>query len=70
MAVLADSKLRQLEYFESHAPIWMVHAGGVGLSGAAAAELTARTREARAAYDALVAIRAAALSATQVWYNM
>ncbi len=69
MAVLADSKLKQLEYFESHAPIWTAHASGVGVSDAAMVELTARTQEARGAYDALVEIRAAALSATQVWYD-
>ncbi len=69
MPVLADSKLKQLEYFESHAPIWSSQGSGIGLSSGQTAELVARTAEARAAHAELVAIRAAAQSATQKWYD-
>ena len=69
MAVLADSKLKQLEYFESHTPIWVAAGSGLGLSDMQTAELAQRTAQARAAYGELVAIRAAAQSATQKWYD-
>lgn len=76
MDVLPESLARQLEYFESHALAggpWLEHAGlgpsQIGVTLAEVESLEGLTQEARAAYDAMLAARNAARSATQRWYD-
>lgn len=69
MAVLPDSKLLGLEYFEAHAPVWTGHEVALGLTVAGVVDLTSKTTKARTAYNALIAARNAAKNATQTWYD-
>lgn len=69
MPVLPDTKLTTLEYFEAHCPVWTGHEVAIGLSVAAVLDLTAKTTNARKAYNAMLAARTASKNATQSWYD-
>lgn len=69
MAILTNAKLENLEYFESHNPVWVANAVAVGLTTSATTDLAAKITKARTAYNALIAARNAAKTATQNWYD-
>lgn len=71
MAILPDSKLARVEFFEAHIAAWVTGAGtnSIGLSVAQTTALNTEITAARAAYDAMIIARDAAKSATQAFYN-
>ena len=69
MAILTNAKLENLEYFESHLPVWTGHEVAIGLSVASVALLSGKTSGARKAYNDMLAARNAAKTATQNWYD-
>jgi hypothetical protein len=66
MPTIPDTYLGKLEFFETHLPIWAVNPVAIGISATQIVELTARTDQARADFDAQVAEKANAINATQI----
>lgn len=64
MSVIPDKKVEQLQYFESHWPIWVANAAGIGVLPASANSFKTLTQAARAAYDSAQNARNAAKAAT------
>jgi hypothetical protein len=50
--IIPDTKVQQLQFCESHWPIWTTNAASIGLSTAQAATIKSLTQSARIAYDA------------------
>lgn len=69
MAVLPDSRLGQLEFFESHNSIWTSSSAGIGLTAAQMTTLVSLTTAARSTYQAMLAAQQASKNATQAWYD-
>jgi hypothetical protein len=66
MPTIPDTYLGKLEFFETHLPIWAVNPVAIGLIATQIVELTARTDQARADFDAQVAQKANAINSTQI----
>jgi hypothetical protein len=69
MAILNDSKLQNLEYFEAHTPVWAANAVAIGLTVANTTLLAGKVTSARKAYNDMIVARNAAKNATQTWYD-
>lgn len=69
MAVLPDSRLGQLEWFESHNSIWSTNFAALNLSASQMTTLVSLTSAARATYNAMLAAQQASKNATQAWYD-
>lgn len=64
MGVIPSKNVEQLEFFESHWPVWVANAAGIGVLPAAATSFKTLTQSARTAYDAAQNARNAAKAAT------
>src|SRR5690606_7536414 len=69
MPVVPNSRLGKIEFYEARLTPWENHAVAIGLSTAQVAALEVHVQAARAAYNAHLAARDAALAATQEFYN-
>jgi len=69
MPVLPETKLGQLEFFESHKDAWADHATEIGLQDSAISAFKPQITAARAAYSAMQIARDASKAATQNFYN-
>lgn len=74
MGILPNTRLARVEFFEAHDPVWAATAGGAGVGtiGLTSAQITAQTTkatDARTKYNAMIAAREAAKSATLAFYN-
>lgn len=69
MPVLPDTKLGQLEFFESHKDAWGDHAAAIGIQTSAISPFKAQITSARDAYNAMQIARDASKAATQSFYN-
>lgn len=68
-AIVPETRIGKIEFYEGHVAGWAAHASALGLTGVSVAALAALTAEARAAFTAHVAAQAAARAATQDFYN-
>jgi hypothetical protein len=64
MSVLPRTALEQIEFCETHVPVWAAAAGAIGLTAAQVATLNELTGDARGAYDDALAAREASKGAT------
>lgn len=64
MPVLPDTNLEQIQFCESHIPIWTAAPAAVGLTAAQVTALDTQTKAARAAYTAAQNARQASKAAT------
>lgn len=69
MAVLPETKLEQIQFCESHNPVWAANAAAIGLTAAQVTGLTTLTTAARASYSASQAARQASKGATTTFHN-
>jgi hypothetical protein len=69
MAILPDSLLSQLEFFETRNPEWAAAPANLGLSASQMSSMIALTTAARASYTAMQVARAESTNATQAWYD-
>ena len=69
MAVLPESKLEQIQFCESHIPVWSANAVAIGLTAAQVTTLTGQTTTARTSYTAALSTRQAAKAATTTFHN-
>lgn len=69
MSVLPMNRLDQVEFCESHWPVWEANAAAIGLTTAQTGALKSATTSARAKYDASLAARQASKAATQAFYG-
>ncbi len=69
MATLPPSKLAQIQFFETHIPIWQANFAAIGLTTGQVTTLTTLTTAARTAFDASEAAREASLAATTTLNN-
>jgi hypothetical protein len=69
MGVVPDSRIGKIEFYEAHIAPWTSHAAAIGLTPAAVTALSTLTTQARAAFNAAEAARAAAKAATQNFYD-
>lgn len=70
MPELPATRQGRLEYFEAHYGPWQSNAVAVGISTAQAGAIKTATQNCRTAFDAMIAARDAAKSATQNFYNL
>lgn len=59
MGIIPDKKVEQVQFCESHVPVWLGNAAGIGLSEAQTTTFKTLTGKARAAYDAAQAAKQA-----------
>jgi hypothetical protein len=64
MPVVPQTIIGRIEFYEQHLPVWALNPTAIGLSAAQVADLTARTIQARADYEAAQAVRNTAKAAT------
>lgn len=64
MSVIPSRNVEQLEFFESHWPVWVANAAGIGVLPASANSFKTLTQSARAAYDSALTARNNAKAAT------
>lgn len=64
MSVLPENRLGQIQFCESHVPVWAAAPATIGLSPALVTELGDATTKARQAFDAAIAAREASKAAT------
>ena len=64
MAVVPDSKVGKIEYFESKGPVWTLNQAAIGLASGDPVALDVKTAAAREAYNAQLAAASAAKAAT------
>lgn len=69
MPVLPETKLGQLEFFESHKDAWSDHAPAIGLQTSAVSSFKPLITSTRDAYNAMQIARDASKAATQAYYN-
>jgi hypothetical protein len=70
MAVIPQTRLEQIQFSESHIPVWTVAPPTtIGLTAAQVAALDGLTQDARKAFDAAVAARQASKAATSAMYD-
>lgn len=69
MAIVPDKALEQIEFCESHIPVWTLSPTTIGLSAAQCTALAAQTGAARSAYNKAQAQRQTAKAATQNFQN-
>ena len=71
MAILPESRLGRVEFFEAHIAAWVAGAGAntIGLTAAQTTALNAKITAARTAYNAMIVAREASKAATQAFYN-
>jgi len=69
MSVLPQSKLEQIQFCESHNPVWAANAVAIGLTAAQVTTLTGLTTSARTSYTAALNSRQAAKAATTTFHN-
>lgn len=63
MSILPDKKVEQLQFCESHWPVWTAQAAAIGLTAGQASAFKTLTTAARAAYDAAQTAKQAARAA-------
>ncbi len=68
MGVLPDTRLAQIEFFESRITPWALNTAAIGLTAAQVASINALILAARAAYETMIAARNAAKAATAQFY--
>lgn len=69
MAVLPESKLEQIQFCESHIPVWSANAAAIGLTAAQVTSLQTLTTTARSSYSSSQSTRQAAKGATTTFHN-
>lgn len=69
MAVIPEKRLEQIEFAETHLPIWEALPTSIGLSAAQCTLLETLTLAARKDYDAALAAREASKAATEIMYG-
>jgi len=69
MAILPDTRLARLEFFEAHSGAWTTHAANIGLSISQMTTLVSLITAARSSYNASQVQREASRAATQTWYD-
>lgn len=69
MAILPDSQLGKLAFFEAHVPVWAAAPTTIGLTAGQVTSLNTATTAARSAFDASIAAREAAKAATANQHN-
>jgi hypothetical protein len=69
MSVLPATKLEQIQFCETHNPIWAAQGAAIGLTSAQVAGLVTLTTAARASYSAAQAARQASKGATTTFHN-
>lgn len=69
MAIVPDSRLGKIEFYEAHIQPWAANATDIGLTSAQVTTLMSQTAAARVAYNQAQAARDAAKAATQTFYN-
>lgn len=69
MAVLPETKLEQIQFCETHNPIWAANAAAIGLTPAQVTSLTGLTTAARASYNSAQTARQASKGATTTFHN-
>ncbi len=65
MPIIPRTLIGRIEFFEQHLPVWATDPAAIGLDAAQIADLTVRTAQARADYEAALAIRNSAKAATE-----
>ena len=69
MAVLPNSQIEILQFFEAHVPVWALAPTSLGLSASQVAALGALTSAARTAYNSMQSQHQAAKASTGTWYD-
>ncbi len=69
MAIVPNTRLGKIEFYEAHIQPWATNATGIGLTQAQVTALMTQTGAARVAYNQAQAARDAARAATQTFYN-
>lgn len=69
MAIVPDSRIDKVVFYETHLTPWTNNAVAIGLTLPEVAALSIATTDARAAYNTMIAARAAAKAATQSFYT-
>lgn len=69
MAIVPNTRLGKIEFYEAHIQPWAANAANIGLTSAQVAALMSQTAAARVAYNQAQAARDAAKAATQTFYN-
>lgn len=69
MAILPDSRIKRVEFFESKISPWTSNAVAIGLTAGQATVLSTQTLAARAAFNAMITAQEASKNATQAFYN-
>lgn len=69
MAIVPDSRIGKITFYEAHATLWKDHALELGLDVDDATKLLDATTQARAAYNDSIQARDAAKAATQDFYT-
>lgn len=69
MAVVPQTRLGKLTFYEAHVAPWTTNAAAIGLGPAQMTDFTPLVTAARTAYDAMIAAREAAKAATLDFYN-
>jgi hypothetical protein len=69
MSVLPQSKLEQIQFCESHVPVWTANAAAIGLLPAQVTALAGQTTSARTSYTAAINSRQTAKAATTTFHN-
>lgn len=69
MPVIPNDKLDQIVFTEQHIAPWTTNASAIGLVAADVTALNTKAQAARAAYNAVLAVRQQARAATEAYYN-
>ena len=69
MPVIPNDRLEQIVFTEQHIAPWTTNAAAIGLLPADVTSLNTRAQAARAAYNAVLAVRQQAKAATEAYYN-
>jgi hypothetical protein len=69
MSVVPDSRLGKIQFYEARLAPWTANAAAIGLTPGSVANLADLTTDARAAYNAAEAARAASRAATQNFHD-
>ena len=69
MSIVPKNRVGQIEFYETHAPVWKDAATSVGVTSAEAEALIAAAATARESYTASILARDASKSATQDFYT-
>lgn len=69
MSILPQAKLDQIQFCESHVPVWTANAAAIGLTSAQVTALGALTTTARTSYTSAINSRQAAKGATTTYTN-